>query len=114
MSYSVHVFRREIQAKVEAHGLGAVLENDSLRPSFDAATLEGLGENLEMRGFASVRSDEHGRHFTHEGWGAEALLSSTGLYLTASGEGIFEILMVGSELADDELVKYDPQEGSWE
>ncbi len=47
--------------------------------------------------------------------GVSALLTSSALYFSATGEGVFEISMTASEFTDSgEFVKYDPQNGRWE
>src|SRR5262245_13535874 len=114
MSYSVHVLRRETQKKYEAAGAPDFFENEHNLVPFDEPTLEELVNALELLGFAEGKANKRGRHFSHEEWGAQALLTKHGLYLSASGDGTFEIMMFGSELADEKLAKFDPQEASWE
>ena len=91
----------------------AFFENADNFIAFDAKLVERLINALEIRGFTEGKKTKAGRTFQQEEWKAEALLTKTGLYLSASGEGIFEIGMFGDEEADEEIAKFDPQEGSW-
>ena len=63
---------------------------------------------------ATSRSSKE--YYRHASLSADALLTKTGVYLSASGkEAIFEIQMWASEwTAGGAYVKYDPQEGKWE
>ncbi|WP_394821416.1 hypothetical protein [Pendulispora albinea] len=114
MSYSVHIVGRETQAKYEAAKSPAFFENEHNLVPFDEPTLEELVNAMELRGFVEGKADKRGRVFSHSDWGAEARLTKRALYLSASGDGIFEITMFGSELANEKLAKFDPQEASWE
>ncbi len=116
MSYSVHVFPRATQA---AHAKQkkkspAFFEKESALPKFTKAAQDELLERMELVGFAEKKKSKAGRNFSNADWGASGLLTPHGLYLSASGDGVFEILQFGSEIAGEELAKYDPQENTWE
>ncbi|APR75765.1 Hypothetical protein A7982_01111 [Minicystis rosea] len=115
MSYSVHVFPRALEAAYEEADDPSFFEDDANLVAFDAAVLEHLVSALERSGFIEGKKTKDARHFANAEWPATALLTPTGLYLSASGvDGIFEIGMFASELADDTLAKFDPHEGAWE
>lgn len=114
MSYSVHVFPRALEAKFKKAKKRDLFEDEANLVSFDEAALDRILEQLELVGFAESKKEKRGRHFRNEEWPAEAVLTERGLYLSASGDGVFEILQFGSEMADETLAKYDPQEGTWE
>jgi len=114
MSYSVHVFPRATQTAYEAAASPAFFEDEERLPRFAKEPLARLVEHLELVGFEERKSKEGNRHFVNEDWAASALLTKHGLYLSATGDGVFEILQLGSGMADDDLAKYDPQEDTWE
>jgi hypothetical protein len=114
MSYSVDVYPIAFKVKCEkAKGRNLHEDPANLVP-FDDASMERILEQLELVGFTELKKDSFGRHFLNREWPAEALLHDCGLYLSAHGEGVFEILMFGSEISEDTLARYDPQQGTWE
>ncbi len=113
MSYSVHLYPRAFEKKFKAAKDPDFLEDKANPVRFAPAVVKGLVEQLELRGFVEGKKSKAGRIFRNEDWGAEALLTESGLYLSAGGDGTFEILMFGDEMADYEIAKFDPQEGTW-
>lgn len=114
MSYHVHVHARGTEIQYREVGPSIFEHPERLTPLTPAgrATLE---EELRLRGFAKRSESDGAVHFEQPEWKCEAMLTETGLYLSASGESaIFEILMFGSEVANDDFAKYDPQLGTWE
>ncbi len=115
MSYHVQIFRRETQAAYEAADDPAFFEQAEAFTPFTKDDLELLVERLELNGFTPGKPRGKDRTFTCAEWKADALLTDVGLYLSGSGEdSIFEILMMTSELASEDLAKFDPQAGGWE
>lgn len=115
MGYHVNIFRREVEANHAKAGARDFFENAANLLPFSTADHESLTEALTLRGFVQGKKDKRGIHFSNEELGADALLTAVGLYLSAHGEdATFEILMMGSELADEQLAKFDPQLGDWE
>jgi hypothetical protein len=113
MSTSVHLYPRALEKKFQAAKDPSFLEEKANLIPFSAEVLKELVEALELRGFDEGKKNKFGRTFQNELWGAEALVTETGVFLSASGEGVFEILMFGDEIASKEIAKFDPQEGSW-
>lgn len=113
MSTSVHLYPRALEKKFKKAKDSSFLEDKTNLIPFSTKVLKELVEALELRGFAEGKKNKFGRTFQHELWGAEALVTETGVFLSASGDGVFEILMFGDEIADKEIAKFDPQEGSW-
>ena len=113
MSTSVHLFPRALEKTFKAAKDPSFFEDDANLIPFAEKVVNGLVEALELRGFVEGKKTSLGRTFRNKAWGAEALLNESGLYLSASGDGVFEILMFGDEVASEEIAKFDPQEGSW-
>ena len=112
MSYSVMVVRREVQVRFAGDGAAfqdALERRQPLTP-FTAANRQLIEERLSLLGFEPQATGS----FHHAEWTANAMLQADVLYLTASGDGVFEIGMIGSELVDEELAKFDPQANEWE
>ncbi|MDQ3366304.1 MAG: hypothetical protein M3680_12840 [Myxococcota bacterium] len=115
MSYHVQLFQRATQTRFEAANDPAFFEDEKNLVAFTAANRERLVSRLELVGFVAGTQDERGRRFVNEEWGAEAVLTDAGLYLSGSGEdAVFEISMFASESVDNDVVKFDPQDGTWE
>ena len=113
MSYSVHLYPRAFEKKFKAANDPGFLEDEANLIPFAAADTEHLVEQLALRGFVEGKKRKEGRTFQNEDWGASALLTASGLYLSASGDGTFEILMFGDEVASAKIAKFDPQEETW-
>lgn len=115
MSYHVQLFSRETRARYEAAEGPGFFGDPANLVALAQADREYLVTCLEQVGFHEGKQSGDARDFTNDAWPAEALLTDTGLYLSASGENsIFEILMFASESLTDNLTKFDPQTGIWE
>jgi hypothetical protein len=114
VSYHVQIFRREVEAAFAMAKDPAFFEKPAALPPLTEENVASLREPLELVGFTKGKSDGRGQHFTHPDWSADAVLTPSALYLSASSDGIFEIGMMASELAGEDLAKFDPQLGTWE
>lgn len=116
MSYHVYLFSKQTRTARKADARSDWLEDDSAMTPFTPEERATLASNLALTGFVQTSTDGDTERFENDQLGASALLSARGLYLSATGDGVFEILMFGSEWAGDgdTFAKYDPQENSWE
>jgi hypothetical protein len=114
MSYSVRIHSRKVEAQYDRVGSAIFDEPSGLEPLTKAQTAR-IRARLELVGFSKPKKTKAGLQFLNQAWDAEALLTASGLSLSASGrDAIFEVSMFASELADGDLAKFDPQEGLWE
>lgn len=116
MSYTVYVFRKEVQK--EQQDFSFLEEEEKILP-FSPAQLEQLKNRLLSYGFQIEREDGEDLFFNYKGglYGIEAHLRATQLSFSSgySQEGIFEIGMTASEFTDSgEFAKLDVQAGGWE
>src|SRR4051812_32944246 len=89
MSYSVHLYPRALEKKFKAAKDPEFIEDKANLIPWTPAVVKGLVEQLEVRGFAESKKSKAGRVFRNKDWGAEALLTESGLYLSAGGDGTF-------------------------
>lgn len=115
MSYSVYLFRKETKEKQRASGDDSFLEKEEALLPFTEEQFASLRKRLLDYGYKIEAEQSNQIDFINEKEGASAMLTSSGVYFSASGEGIFEISMTASEFTDtEEFAKYDPQAGGWE
>jgi len=117
MSFSMHIFRKEVQVAQEAAGNAEFFEDPANLLPFTEEQKEKLRQRLEKYKYRECGRDGERTFYEFDDGNAfaQALLTGSGLYFSASGEGIFEISMTSSEFTDSgEFAKYDPQEGGWE
>ncbi len=115
MSYGVYVFPRAFEAAFTASKSDDFLEDEANRIPFSAETRATLLRELERSGWKVGKEVKFGLELSNEAVGAEALLTTSSLYMRGSGtDAIFDISMFASEIAGEELAKYDPQTGAWE
>ncbi len=117
MSFSMHIFRKEVQRAQEAAGDPEFFEEPANLLPITEAQKAQLSARLEKYNYRETgREGERIFYEFNDGnTFAQAMLTARGLYFSASGEGIFEIAMTSSEFTDSgEFAKYDPREGGWE
>jgi hypothetical protein len=115
MSYTIGIYRKEVQAAQTQSGDGDFFENPGNIPLFSGEQYLSLKERLLRYGYAVSKENGDSVEFENEEENTLALLTDRALYFEASGEGIFEICMTASEFTDTgEFVKFDPQNGEWE
>ncbi|MGQ3015432.1 MAG: hypothetical protein ACT6QS_17085 [Flavobacteriales bacterium] len=117
MSFSMHIFRKEVQRAQEVAGDPEFFEDPANLLPFTEAQKEQLSARLEKYHYRETGRDGERIFYEFDDGNAfsQAMLSALGLYFSATGEGIFEIAMTSSEFTDSgEFAKYDPQEGGWE
>jgi hypothetical protein len=117
MSYHVWLVRREARAKFEAAGGADFFEHEANLSPLTEANLRHLARRLELAGFVGGGAGDPPRRYRNDDWPAEALLTASALYLSCPfGDAVFEVGMFASESVSDneELAKFDPQDGSWE
>ncbi len=115
MSYHVELYRKEVKAKQLASGDEGFFENENNLLPFTDEQFESLKERLQDYGYSIQKEGKEIQLGFEADESISVLLTRSGLYFSASGEGIFEIGMTASEFTDtDEFAKYDPQEGGWE
>ncbi|MBL0912194.1 MAG: hypothetical protein IBJ09_07445 [Bacteroidia bacterium] len=117
MSFSMHIFRKEVQKAQEAAGNVEFFEDPANLLPFTEEQKEQLSVRLGKYNYRETGRDSDRIFYEFDDGNAfaQAMLTAGGLYFSASGEGIFEIAMTSSEFTDSgEFAKYDPQEGGWE
>ncbi|MCE3294492.1 MAG: hypothetical protein K0R65_206 [Crocinitomicaceae bacterium] len=116
MSYDIHLYSSIVREKHRESKREDFFENSANLSEFTPEQKEALKDRLLSYGYY-IESEGDGQiafGFTNDE-GVSALLTSNGLYFSATGEGVFEISMTASEFTDSgELAKYDPQNGGWE
>ncbi len=117
MSYSVHLFRREVERLHRESKSENFFEDDSNLLHFTPGQKESLKQRLEAYDYAPSSDDGSQVVFHHiDGHANEAVLTNSGLYFSTglSEDDIFEVSMTASEFTDTgEFAKYDPQTGDW-
>jgi hypothetical protein len=114
MSYNVLLLRREVKEQVTLD----FLERPELIPNFTAEQRERLKSRLLQYGYQIENDQNEVISFNFQGGllGITATLYANQLSFRSgfTVDGIFEISQTASEFADDDFVKLDLQNGSWE
>lgn len=116
MSYAVHLFRIEVREKYASSQDDDFFEKEENLVPFTPSQKEALKNRLLQYNYSLEKEDGTALQFSFpDDEGIEVLLTDSGLYFSAGGEGIFEIGMTASEFTDSgDFAKYDPQQGGWE
>ena len=117
MSYQIILSTSATKEKQLESGTPEFFEDEENFIHFSELQFEKLKSGLETWDYNELDQEENGDiSFKHEAGYADALLTKSALYFSASSEdGIFEIMQTASEMCDTgEFARYDPQTGEWE
>jgi hypothetical protein len=116
MSYSVQLFNKKVKDQQKSYGKADFFENEANFDGFSSEQRQSIEARLIRYSFVLENEKENHMLFSYKhDPTVSALLTDSGLYFSASGDGIFEIMMTASEFTDTgEFLKYDPQTGVWE